>query len=77
MKVTKPIKIIVERVVICEDVKRAFSNDSDKMMYHRYEGKVDAFKEALHYLGLDSLQANHLVEIERKRRKNGGAISEC
>ena len=77
MKVTKSIKIIVERIVICEDVKRAFSDDSDKKMYHRYEGKVDAFKETLHYLGMNSPQANYLVEIERERRKNGGEISEC
>ena len=77
MIVLKPIKIIIERIVICEDVQRAFENDDIKMMYHLYKGKMEGLREALKYLGLESPQIKYLVEIERERRRNGGAISEC
>ena len=62
--------------MICEDVKRAFENDDIKMMYHLYKGKIEGFEEALRAFGLESPQVKYLLEIERERRKKGGAISE-
>ena len=76
MRITKSIKIIIERIVVCEDVRNAFSADKDKTMYNLYMGKVDGLLEALRILKLTKKQIEKLVDDERKRRRNGGEISD-
>ena len=71
MITSRPIKIIVERIVVCEDVRNSFSKDGNKKMETLYRGKIAGFKESLEYLGLDYDQIDYLAEIEREKIERG------
>ena len=76
MIISRPIKIIVERIVVCEDVQDSFSH-TNEVMADYYRGKIDGFESSLNFLGLDDEQIHYLVKIERQRREDGGEVSEC